>query len=67
MAKSLLKSLLKANPAAQKHEKAIREALKDVDQLRKDGFAGDGYRLVSPYGEKRQLRASEGMIERRPK
>jgi hypothetical protein len=53
-----LDDLLKANPKAKKNEKAIRTALRDVRQLRQEGFGGDGYTLAPPFGSKRALGAA---------
>lgn len=50
MTKRNIKAIIRANPRARKHEKAIVEALKAVDTLAKSGLAGEGYALASPYG-----------------
>jgi hypothetical protein len=52
MAKPQLEKLLSANPAAKKHETVIRETLQALRQMHQEGFGGEGYRLVPPFGEK---------------
>jgi hypothetical protein len=59
----LVKRLLKANPKARKQEQVIRETMKDLAALRRQGFGGPGYRLIVPFGDK-QLRADEGLARR---
>ncbi|MHB1104239.1 MAG: hypothetical protein ACYC0C_16000 [Devosia sp.] len=52
--KPSLDELLKANPKAQKQEQVVRDAVRDLERLRKEGFGGRGYTLTPPFGEKRQ-------------
>lgn len=62
MSKIAIDDLLTTNPKAKKHEKLLREALAEIKKLRAEGFGGEGYRLVSPYGDKRQLKGSTGRL-----
>jgi hypothetical protein len=48
--KQNVKTLIRANPRAKRHEKAILEALKAVEKMAADGLPGEGYGLASPYG-----------------
>lgn len=49
-----LDELLEANPKARKQEQVVRDAVRDLERLRKQGFGGRGYTLAPPFGEKRQ-------------
>lgn len=56
-------ALLAANPKARKQEKVVREAMREIEKLRQGGFAGRGYSLTPPFGEKRQaLQRSRGKL-----
>lgn len=57
-----LDKLLEANPIAKEAETVVREALDELEMLRRSGFGGNGFTLVSPFGEKGRFRA--GAIKR---
>jgi hypothetical protein len=52
MRKKNVKAAIKANPQAQRHEKAILEALEAVEKLTAAGLPGEGYGLAPAYGGK---------------
>ena len=62
-----IQRLLKENPVAKRQEGVLLEALRNVKILRKEGIKSKGYRLIAPFGDKRQLRADEGMVRRSAK
>jgi hypothetical protein len=52
--KQTMENLLKANPKAKQQEQVIKDALDELDKLRREGVATRGYNLVPPFGEKRR-------------
>lgn len=50
--KQNLATFMRANPRSKKHEKAVREALKALDELKSFGFHEDGYELSPSFGGK---------------
>lgn len=49
MSDAKLKTLLRQNPKAAKHEDSIRSALNAVRKLRDAGFGSDAVPVLSPY------------------
>jgi hypothetical protein len=52
MTKQNIKTAIRSNPRARRHEKAILDALRAVEKLAASGLPGEGYDLASPYGGK---------------
>lgn len=55
MAKDRMTALLRKNRVARKQETVVRETLRDLKRLRKEGFGGKGYTLAFPFGEGRRI------------
>jgi hypothetical protein len=64
MSDTRLQDLLAENPAVANDEELIREVLASVRRLRREGFGGEGYRLVPPFGDKRRLRPDDGLASK---